>query len=138
MAKRSGGTRKSLRPAVDNSWKQGHYIDDSFGEYRYHATTAEGLRGIIREGIKKSRGMFGSGVYLAPTEQDALDWTTMTTGGKRLFRVKVRDLISRGYDDMDDTQGFAEKNIPLSILEIKANGEWMSIKEYKRRYLRGR
>ena len=138
MAKRSGGTRKSHRPAVDNSWKQGHYIDDSFGEYRYHATTAEGLRGIIREGIKKSRGMFGSGVYLAPTEQDALDWTTMTTGGKRLFRVKVRDLISRGYDDMDDTQGFAEKNIPLSILEIKANGEWMSIKEYKRRYLRGR
>ena len=138
MPKGNGGTRNAVRPASDDAWKQGHFIDDSFGEYRYHATTASGLRGIIREGIKKSRGMFGSGVYFAPTEQDALDWGTMTTGGKRVFRVKVKDLIARDYDDMDDTQGVADKNIPLSILEIKANGQWMSVKEYKRKYLQGK
>lgn len=138
MAKGSGSTRKELRPVADDSWKKGRTIDDSWGEYRYHATTAEGVRGIIQDGIKKSRGMYGSGVYFAPTEKDATDWTTMSTGGTRLFRAKVKDLVSRDYDDMDDTQGVADKPIPTSILEIKANGKWMSIKEYKQKYLHGR
>ena len=106
----------------------------SGGEYQYHATRPTYVFSIYEQGLKPNKGMFGKGVYFAPSEEGALDWTESTTGGKFLMRVKTDTLKSKyDWSDMDDTQSMATKKISSKDIEVKLNGEWVPIKEFVER-----
>lgn len=106
------------------------------GEYQYHATRGEYVWSIYEQGLKPNRGIYGRGVYFAPSEQGAKDWTDSTTGGKTVLRVKTKALKDKyGWEDMDDTQSMAAKKISPKDIEIRVTGtnEWLPLQEYRDR-----
>ena len=106
-------------------------------EYQYHATTGRAVFGIFEEGLKPNRGHAGKGVYFAPSEQEALDWTaTSSTGGTTLLRVKTAALKSKyGWGVLDESESTADKKINSKDIEIRTGaGKWMSMKEYTEKY----
>ena len=106
-------------------------------EYQYHATTGRAVFSIFEEGLKPKRGHAGKGVYFAPSEQEALDWTaTSSTGGTTLLRVKTAALKSKyGWGVLDESESTADKKINSKDIEIRTGaGKWMSMKEYTEKY----
>lgn len=99
----------------------------SNNQYRYHATTNNAIDSIIKDGLIPNEGQYGNGVYFAKTEQDALNWTSQTTQGNRLLRVKLNDLKIFDYDEFSD-QGWTTQSIPSEYIEIKGlNNKWYKI-----------
>lgn len=104
-------------------------IIKSSNQYRYHATTKGAVRNIAESGLIPNEGQYGTGVYFAPSEQEALDWTDDTTGGKVLLRVSLDNLKKFDYDEFPE-QGWTSEAIPPQYIEIKSrNGNWIKIQE---------
>lgn len=104
-------------------------------EYQYHATLGTSVWSIFEKGLKPGRGHMGSGVYFAPDEQGALDWTaSSSTGGTTLLRVKTQTLKDKyEWGVIDELESTADKKISPKDIEIKLKGSensWMSLKEY--------
>lgn len=106
-------------------------------EYQYHATTGRAVFSIYEEGLKPSRGHAGKGVYFAPDEKGALDWTaTSSTGGTTLLRVKTQTLKDKyEWGVLDNLESTADKKIASKDIEIRTTGgDWISMKEYAEKY----
>lgn len=106
-------------------------------EYQYHATTGRAVFSIYEQGLKPKRGHAGTGVYFAPSEQEALDWTaTSSTGGTTLLRVKTQTLKDKyEWGVLDKSESTADKKIASKDIEIRTGaGKWMSMKEYAEKY----
>lgn len=106
-------------------------------EYQYHATRGTSVFSIYEQGLKPNRGHAGTGVYFAPTEKDALEWTeTSSTGGKTLLRVKTSALKSKyAWGVLDSLESTADKKIASKDIEIRTNsGKWLSMEEYVQKY----
>lgn len=106
-------------------------------EYQYHATTGRAVFSIYEEGLKPSRGHAGKGIYFAPSEKEALDWTaTSSTGGTTLLRVKTSALEKKyGWGVLDASESTADKKISSKDIEIRTGGgNWISMKEYAEKY----
>lgn len=106
-------------------------------EYQYHATRGRSVFSIYEEGLKPGRGHAGKGVYFAPSEKDALEWTaTSSTGGTTLLRVKTAALKSKyGWGVLDASESTADKKISSKDIEIRLKtGDWVSLKDYTKRY----
>lgn len=125
--------------------------EEAHERYQFHATKSSSLTGIAENGLKPSAGHVGKGVYMADTEEDALEWTAETsTGGKMVLRVPEKFLEDGDYEKWaaDETgYGIAESvfkgTIPLEYIQIKVNDngdedDWWSLAQYiknsKRRY----
>lgn len=110
-------------------------IIDTYGEYRYHATEASSIWSIYDEGLKPNRGHVGKGVYMAPTAEDAKEWTaTSSTGGTTVLRVSTPVLYKKyAYSDIDELEGTTESSKPINskYIEIYKGGNWMSLETYK-------
>lgn len=106
--------------------------------FRYHATRASSLVGIIEKGILPSRGMLGDGVYFALSPKEAVEWTKETsTGGETVLRVALDYLMGKDYEEYsaeEDPYGVAEglisDKIPLDQIQIKVGDEWWSLAYY--------
>lgn len=107
-------------------------INKTYGEYQYHATLPTSIFSIYEQGLKTNRGHVGKGVYLAPSESDAIEWTTNTsTGGTFVLRVKSSSLYKKyKWDDIDGTESIAHKNIKSKDIEVKYKDKWVSLQEY--------
>lgn len=101
-------------------------------EYQYHATTGSAIFSIFEQGLKPNRGHAGRGVYFAPDEKGALEWTaTSSTGGTKLLRVKTDTLRSKyAWGVLDESESTADKKINSKDIEIKLGNEWMSISDF--------
>ena len=108
-------------------------------EYRYHATRSSSIVGIIENGLKPNRGMYGKGVYFAQSSEDALEWTAETsTGGKTVLRVALDYLNSNEYQEFSAAedaygmaQGWVTTKVPFDKIEIKVgDDEWWTLSEY--------
>lgn len=107
-------------------------------EYQYHATLGTSIWSIYDKGLKPNRGHVGKGVYFAPDEQGALDWTaTSSTGGTTLLRVKTQTLKDKySWGIIDELESTADKKISAKDIEIKLKGSensWMSLSDYKKK-----
>lgn len=106
-------------------------------EYQYHATTGRAVFSIYEEGLKPNRGHAGAGVYFAPDEQGALEWTaSSSTGGTTLLRVKTQTLKDKyAWGVIDESESTADKKINSKDIEIRTGaGKWISMKEYTEKY----
>ena len=105
-------------------------------EFQYHATTGRAVFSIYEEGLKPNRGHAGAGIYFAPSEDEALEWTeTSSTGGTTLLRVKT-ETLSRKYDwgILDASESTADKLISSKDIEIRlGSGEWVSMEDFVKR-----
>lgn len=112
-------------------------------EYQYHATTSDAIWNIVDKGLKPGRGHMGSGIYFAPTPDDALEWTrTSSTGGTRVMRVKTKTLRDKyEWGVIDELESTADKKISPKDIEIKVSvnlndpndeGRWMSLADFKK------
>lgn len=102
-------------------------------EYQYHATTGQAVFSIYEQGLKTNRGHAGRGVYFAPSEEGALEWTeTSSTGGKVLMRVKTKTLAEDyGWAPIDESESTADKKIRPEDIEIRSGGgTWMTLEEF--------
>lgn len=110
-------------------------IEDIYGEYQYHATTSKAVFQIYEQGLIPNRGHAGKGVYFAPSEQSAFDWTEYTsTGGKFPMRVKTSSLYKNyKWDDIDGTESYAKTKIKSKDIEVKLGHSWVSMQEFVER-----
>ena len=104
-------------------------------EYQYHATTGTAVWNIYEQGLKPNRGHIGRGVYFAPDEQGALEWTeTSSTGGKTLLRVKTQTLKDKySWGVIDESESTADKKVKTEDIEIKSGNTWMPLTEFRKR-----
>ena len=105
------------------------------GPYQYHTTQATSIPGIYEKGLQPNDGMFGKGVYMSETEQASKNWAETTTGGNKVLRVKTSYLRDHtDYDIYDEPPGLTKNKIPRKQIDIKHNGEWMSLENYAKKY----
>lgn len=91
-------------------------------EYRYHETDPKNFDKIVNGGLKKSKGMYGNGVYFSPQKGKG-----EASGRGLVFRAKKDELKKLGYDEFPD-EGWTEKDVPPDILEYEEDGRWITVK----------
>ena len=117
---------------------------NNINNYMYHGTSAANLVGIYHNGLQmSSRGQLGKGVYLAYSEQSAMDWgeeqNSTNNSNIKVLRVSSNYLKSYGnkYEQADDEQAILRTKIPTKYIEIKnRQGKWESLDTYAHRYYR--
>lgn len=111
-------------------------IIDTYGEYRYHATTPKSIWGIYDNGLKPNQGHAGKGVYMSPSEIEAVQWAETSTSGKTVLRINTPVLYKQyGFSDIGDGEGLtnSKKAIPSKYIEINVKGTWMNLEKYKQK-----
>ena len=129
----SGGNRRNTQNPQDKIAERLEQIRNQ--EYQYHATLGTSIFSIYEQGLKPNRGHAGRGVYFAPEEQAALDWTaSSSTGGTTLLRVRTKTLKDKySWGVLDESESTADKKISSKDIEIKLKGSensWMKLSDY--------
>lgn len=107
-------------------------------EYYYHGTTRRNVLAIAESSLNPSaRGRSGPGVYLAYTEDQALDWAEELNGGSDVLRVKGSKLKTKGFTAQSDEEATVQKPIAAKDLEIrvktiKGGYKWIPLADWIR------